>query len=108
MERLDKFSLIFGVLLSLIAQGIWSVAYDWAMGHVLDEFVEISLLFIVSAVILNVALVYVFTRTKKKSIEEIIRENHNEEMKALNAILKEQQKTNEYLMNLDKEPKGKK
>lgn len=109
MNKIDIFSLILGVLVSLVAQGVWDVVVDYETGkNVLDVYVRILLVLIVMAIILNVLVFYWLRGMIKKSTGKTSEDNEKEEMKTLTAILKEQQKTNEYLTDIVKEAKGKK
>lgn len=109
INKIDVFSLILGVLVSLAAQGIWDAVLDYETGKsILDVYVGILLALIVMGIIINVLVFYWLKGMINKRNGKTSEENEKEEMKVLNAILKEQQKTNEYLMNLDKESKDKK
>ncbi len=64
-NKIDAYSMVFGILLSLVAQGIWNVIYDYTMNNTLSMFAQISLLFIVVVIVIDVALYYLMRNAKK-------------------------------------------
>jgi hypothetical protein len=77
-NKIDVYSLIFGGLISLIAQGIWNIAFDYANGNVLDEFIGISLAFVVAGVVLNVFVFRWLRGMLKKNTEKPNEDNEGE------------------------------
>ncbi|MGA2680758.1 MAG: hypothetical protein ABSF44_03040 [Candidatus Bathyarchaeia archaeon] len=59
IKKIDVFSLILGIFISLAAQGIWNVTVDYVTGKVLDFYVELILVLIVIGLILNLIMYYI-------------------------------------------------
>jgi divalent metal cation (Fe/Co/Zn/Cd) transporter len=71
-RKIDVFSLIIGVLISLAAQGIYDIIFYYATGRIFEELVVIVITFMIIFLIVSIVLAW----TTLKAIKEKQRTPH--------------------------------